>query len=190
MKQIIEFILKILQFFFQKKEPQQLAKVIPIQQKKILAPIKEQIPMKEESSNVPKIYITLDQYSMGRDKIFPAEWVNTIIDSANVLLNRVNPLLNEINLHDKYVVSSGWRPASINAKVTNAAKRSNHMRGKAIDIMDDKDQNLAKFFLANLNLLEKYGLWMEDPKSTIGKNTNWVHLQSEPPASGNRVFIP
>lgn len=142
-------------------------------------------PQKETPMAEPKVFITLEQYAMGRDKTYFAEWTNTIQDSANVLLQRVNALLNEIQLEQNYTVSSGWRPAAINAKITNAAKRSNHMRGKAVDIAD-VGQNLSTYLLANLGKLEKYGLWMEDPKST----KTWVHLQSEPPASGRRVFIP
>jgi hypothetical protein len=136
-----------------------------------------------------KIYITLPQYTMGRDKEC-AEWINTVQDNAKVLLQRVNAFLNEITLRDAYIVTSGFRPSYINKQVKNAAKASNHMRGKAVDILDDKEQTLGNFCLNHLDLLEKYGLWLESPKFTIGQHTNWVHLQSEAPGSGNRVFIP
>jgi hypothetical protein len=180
MKQLLDLIIKLITYIFSNDSTQTIIKQT----------IKEQPPMPEEPKKQYKIYITLADYAMGRDKTFHSEWINTIIDNANVLLKRVNDLLNDVQLQDSYKVSSGWRPAMINAAVTNAAKRSNHMRGKAVDIIDTKDQKLANYLLANLDKLEKYGLWLESPKYTIGKNTNWIHLQSEPPASGNRVFIP
>src|ERR1700722_2838594 len=99
-----------------------------------------------------KVYITLPMYTMGRDKECK-EWVNTVQDNAKVLLERVNALLNEIKLKDSYIVSSGFRPSYINKQVKNAAKASNHMRGKAVDIIDDKQQTLANYLLLRPQLL-------------------------------------
>lgn len=62
---------------------------------------------------------------------------------------------------------------------------SAHLVGAAMDVNDPK-QELQKWCLANLNLLESVGLWCEDFKST----PVWVHLQIYPPKSGNRFFIP
>lgn len=126
-------------------------------------------------SKVKKPIITLDAYLMGRDKQFPQEFTQEVLLNAITLLEKVNALL--WNLGIKFAeVSSGWRPAAINGAVPNAAKRSLHMTGKAIDIKDDKGQSLAGKILTKPELLKNYDLWLEDPAATKGKNTNWVHL--------------
>lgn len=122
-----------------------------------------------------KILITIDQYAMGRDKLYPDEWTKEVQENAKKLLDKVNAFLIELGI-EKVSVSSGFRPAAINNKVTNAAKKSYHMLGMAVDILDNKNQDLAKLVANNPILLKKYELWMEDLNSTKGKNTNWVHL--------------
>lgn len=137
-----------------------------------------------------KKLITLEQYAMGRDKLYPTEWTKEVQDNAKKLLEKVNALLSELGI-EKVSVSSGFRPAAINNKITNAAKKSAHMIGKAVDIMDNKNQDLAKLVANSPILLRKYGLFMEDLNSTRGQNTNWVHLdiieRSDRPS---RVFKP
>lgn len=39
---------------------------------------------------------------------------------------------------------------------------------------------------ANQHVLVKLGLWMEHPSAT----PSWLHVQTVPPGSGNRVFYP
>lgn len=119
--------------------------------------------------------ITLEMHLMGREKTYASELTQEIINNTNELLDKVNALLFELGIK-KASVSSGWRPAAINSQTPNAAKKSLHMIGKAVDILDDSNQTLGKAILTNPNLLTKYGLWMEDLSSTKGKNTNWVHL--------------
>jgi Peptidase M15 len=119
--------------------------------------------------------ITLEQYFMGRDKLYPQELTQEIIDNATILLEKVNAILVSLKVK-KAEVSSGWRPAAINSQTKNAAKKSLHMVGKAIDIKDDASQTLANKVVSNPELLKNLGLWLEDPASTKGKNTNWVHL--------------
>jgi hypothetical protein len=50
------------------------------------------------------------------------------------------------------------------------------MQGRAIDLLDNKEQSLAKLVQSRPDLLKKYDLWLENPDFTKGKNTNWVHL--------------
>jgi len=87
------------------------------------------------------------------------------------------------------MVSSGWRPPSFNKTVGNAAKKSLHMTGNAIDIMDNKLQTLAYTIKKNASLLKKYGLWMEDPDSTMGKFTNWCHLDNSTTRTDRNIRI-
>jgi len=141
-------------------------------------------------SKVEKQVITPKDYLMGRDSQYPQELTQEILDNIIILLEKVNAILWELKI-TKASVSSGWRPAAINSQVTNAAKKSLHMTGKAIDILDDKNQSLANKILTQPDLLKKYNLWLEDPACTKGKVTNWVHLdfgsRSERPL---RMFKP
>lgn len=137
--------------------------------------------------------ITLNDYltASGRypEREHSEELTEELLDNANKLLEVVNAFLTELGI-SKTNITSGFRPSEVNANVANAAKKSNHTLCLAVDIMDSKDQILANKILARLDLLEKYDLYMESPKSTIGKNTNWVHLSIAKTKSGNRVFIP
>lgn len=118
------------------------------------------------------------------------ELTDELISNANVLISKLNAFLNELGVHD-VKISSGFRPSSVNKNVPNAAKKSYHELCMACDIVDDKNQTLAKSILVRPDLLRKYELWIEDPKSTIGKNTNWVHLDYGNRADRSlRLFIP
>lgn len=113
--------------------------------------------------------LTLKQYTMGRDKLYPEEWTLEIQANAEDLILRVNNLLKVI-WSGEVVVTSGWRPLAINRKA-GGAKRSLHMQGKAIDLKDN-DGSLAAAILKKPELLLDFGLWLENPESTKG----WVHL--------------
>jgi len=117
-----------------------------------------------------------------------------VLKNIDELLVRVNKLLADpalaaaIKKLGKLKVSSGFRPSAINANIANAAKKSNHMTGESLDLLDDKDQSLAKAITKGL--LIKYDLYMESPTHTIGKLSNWTHLQTKKTLSGNRIFFP
>lgn len=85
------------------------------------------------------------------------------------------------------VVSSGYRPASVQAKVNPKVKNSKHSTCEAVDVVD-KSGAFGAWLLtaAGLAALGEVGLHIEDPNYTEG----WVHLQSVPPRSGKRVFVP
>lgn len=111
--------------------------------------------------------------------------------NAAELLNRVNALLervaNDSGMEEAVapVVNSGWRTPEYNAGIPNAAPRSKHITGQAIDLADAEGE-LDQYLTDHRLLLEDYGLWMEHPLATKG----WTHLQSVAPRSGNRVFYP
>jgi len=121
---------------------------------------------------------------------YATDFTEEINNNSIILLDKINHLLNELGI-DKGDVTSGWRPPSINAKTANAAKRSAHMMGKAVDLLDNHNQDLAKLIGSRPDLLRKYDLFMEDMNSTRGQNTNWCHLdymaRSDRPS---RIFIP
>lgn len=103
--------------------------------------------------------------------------------NVNTIVPRINDLLEAFGEYRK--VTSGYRPEFINAKIPNAAKKSNHTLCLACDL-EDRDGRLDKFCLDNPHILEKIGLWQEAPAST----PTWTHLQAVPPKSGKRVFNP
>ena len=120
--------------------------------------------------------------------------------NALALIEKINKLLTSFqNGHPKpdiIVLSSGFRPPSVNAATPGAGVSSWHMTGHAVDIADPAG-NLALFCSLELSLLEHFGLYLEDPRWTrkIQKpdgtwTHRWVHLQAKAPPSGRRVFRP
>lgn len=92
------------------------------------------------------------------------------------------------------LLNSGWRPPSINACTPGASATSLHMTGEAADL-HDPGHVLADWLLTpeGQYSLQDLGLWMEDPGWTRGSNppaSCWVHVQSRPPKSERRVFVP
>jgi hypothetical protein len=98
------------------------------------------------------------------------ELTEDVVNNAMILLLRVNNLLKDLNF-SVMKVSSGFRPSDVNAKI-GGAKKSAHMTGKAIDLIDDNDQHVGKMIALRPDLLKKHGLMIENIKST----KNWVHL--------------
>jgi len=124
--------------------------------------------------------ITFREYLMGRDRaVMPT---NTEVANMTRLLVALNALRHAYG--KPMTVSSGWRPPFFNSKA-NGARRSAHITGEACDFVDT-DGQLAAYCLDNLELLEKLGLYLENPEKTKG----WVHLQTRKTASGRRVFDP
>lgn len=141
--------------------------------------------------NTTPIITGLD-YWQGRDSQYRMDWSEEIKRNADDLLLRVNLLLPfmvgvdfETHPVTRSLVSSGWRPPSVNAGVPGAATRSKHMTGQAIDLFDP-DGDLDAWCMDHLDKLEQCGIWLEHPSATKG----WSHMQSVPPKSGKRVFYP
>ena len=131
--------------------------------------------------------ISLQDYLTASDK-YPERALNVapeLIANAERLLSVVNEFLAELGVSN-CKVSSGYRPAAVNAKVPGAARKSLHMTCLAIDIQDLNGE-LDKLVQAHPELLIKYSLWLEHPDNTVG----WCHLdlgtRSDRPV---RVFRP
>lgn len=127
--------------------------------------------------------LKLADYYMGRDRLHRGELTRELRANARETLRRVNGLLRRAGMMRK--VTSGWRPAAINAAVPGAAKGSKHVSCLAVDL-EDRDGALDAWCMTHLEVLEELGLWLEHPAATAG----WCHLQIEPPRSGSRVFNP
>lgn len=140
--------------------------------------------------------LTLQAYWMGRDKQYPNDLSTSVRANAERLVDIVNKLIPlaqkagvdfDIDPKTKTIVASGWRPPAVNAGVANAAPRSKHMTGEAVDIYDpDGELDTWLMTKAGQQALKDLGLWMEHPAAT----KTWCHLQTRPPKSGNRVFYP
>ena len=133
--------------------------------------------------------ITLEDY-FGRFTVMPGENSQPSAatkENAITLLSRVNALLAIIPLieAERPQVTSGWRPAWHNATIANAAPKSKHISGEAIDLADPEG-NLDDYLMDYRTLLVNHDLWLEHPLATKG----WCHLQCVPPKSGRRVFYP
>lgn len=108
---------------------------------------------------------------------------------ALVLIDRVTALMTELGI-SKIDISSGYRPAAVNAATPHAAKRSGHMSCQAVDIIDNSTQSLWHLVASKPELLRKYNLFLEDGESTKG-HTNWVHLDMvQRTDRPSRVFKP
>lgn len=127
--------------------------------------------------------INLDKYLMGRHEQYPEHYTPTFKENAIKLIDKINALLDVLDVAGA-TVSSGFRPPPINNKV-GGALHSHHQTCNAIDIFDPH-RYLARKLLRNLEELERQGLYMESPTKTHG----WVHLQQIAPKSGARIFQP
>lgn len=151
---MLEFLLKLLESILKGREP---AKVIPF-------PVK----------SLPGF--TLHQYLTSSGK-YPerenhVEATEEVKKNAAVLLDLVNQLLRELGLDPSTMtISSGFRTSEANGSIPNAAKKSLHMSGLAIDI-SDPDDSLDKLITSKPEILDKYGLWLENSNST----PKWTHL--------------
>ena len=125
--------------------------------------------------------ISLEAYLMGRDKEYPP--TAEMLSGANTLLLRVEALFYDlgIELTDEDL-SSGYRPGKYN-KAAGGSPRSAHLHCVALDLKD-RTRKFRDAILAAPHLLEKHGLYLEDPKHT----PTWIHLQTRP--TRKRIFIP
>lgn len=83
----------------------------------------------------------------------------------------------------------GFRPQDC----CEGAPKSSHKQAMAVDVFDgnlSEKQPFGTWCQTHQDKLEEHGLYMENPLSTRGKWTAWVHLTTRAPASGRRVFQP
>lgn len=128
--------------------------------------------------------ITLEEY-LGQHAAEAAdgELTDEIRANAAITVSRANLLLKAAGIEAG--LRSGWRPAAANAGIANAAPKSKHMTGQAIDL-EDNEGELDDFCMKRPDVLKTIGLWQEHPSAT----KSWCHVQIIPPKSGNRVFYP
>lgn len=159
-----------------------------LQEEKVEEPIEEEIPL----LTVEDVITASGTYP---ERLDSPDLTPDVRKNIQRLLSKVLPFLRELGVSE-VKLSSGFRPASSNSSA-GGAKKSLHMSGFAIDIIDDDDQTLAKKIreqaeqLGSDDLLHKYGLWMEHEDHTKGKYTNWVHVDIGTRREREvRIFIP
>lgn len=124
--------------------------------------------------------ITFSDYLQGRDKDYPLTLKQE--DNTIDIVGRLFRLEKEWG--EPLVLTSGYRPAPINAGIQEAKPHSTHITCQGVDLRDG-DGAFSRWLISNVDLLEELGFWMEAPSSA----KNHVHLQTVPPKSGNRIFI-
>ena len=129
---------------------------------------------KSDTAEAPKPPVPYQSYWQGRDKKYRSELTESIIDNSILLMKKVNGLLKELGIANAKV-NSGWRPPSYNEELRRqgkpAAPKSKHISGEAVDL-SDIDRTITNAILKNPSILDKYGLWMEDPSRT----RTWAHF--------------
>ena len=103
--------------------------------------------------------------------------------NLQVLLDRLNVVRGVWG--KPMIVTSGLRSEADQQRINPSAPQSKHLTGQAADI-SDPDGSLKEWVKANLPLMARVGLWMEEFSHT----PTWVHFQTVAPRSGNRIFIP
>jgi len=135
--------------------------------------------------------ITLEKFYLGRDRAFASELTPELHRNAIDTVERANRLLAAYTAatgdRRPRGVTSGWRPPTVNSRTANAAPHSQHMLCRAIDIAD-ASRTLSPWLLEEEGQLALIDceLWLEHPSAT----PTWVHVQTVPPRSGRRVFMP
>jgi hypothetical protein len=127
---------------------------------------------------------------------------SALVSNAELLLAKVNALLEEAAADgvspgtdqiSGNAIPSGYRSPGANARTANAATNSTHLTCEGIDVQDlVHGRPLAVWCCKNQDLLERLGLYMEDPRWTAGRTRTdpWVHLQDRAPRSGKRIYVP
>lgn len=144
--------------------------------------------------NSPSIYDLMTASDKYPDREHHPDLTFQVIANLGVLSGRLIAYLEDLASRDLVLstdkpisisITSGFRPADVNAATKGAAKKSNHLLGNAADL-SDRNGALCRLVLANLDLLQAHDLWLEDPRHT----PTWIHLQTVPPRSGKRIFAP
>ena len=103
--------------------------------------------------------------------------------NAGRLVEAVNGLLKDL-VFELPPINSGFRTTVANM-AAGGSRLSSHCTCMAIDF-HDPDHKLYDLCAANVPLLEKHGIYLEDKQYT----KTWCHMTTRRPASGNRFFKP
>lgn len=132
--------------------------------------------------------LTVERLLNGYDKSiqFKKEVTPELLENLQKTVDIINQFLKHVGIVNE-IVSSGFRPVSVNEMTVNSAKKSNHILGLAVDLKD-VNHNIFKAILKpeNLAKAQELGIYFEDARAT----KTWIHMQIVPPKSGKRIFKP
>lgn len=137
--------------------------------------------------------ITSKSFWMDRPNLYPDDFTPAIKANGEETICKINNLLALAERDGIIIteVASGWRPQAVNDATSNAAGHSTHISALACDLRDTSNRALAHWCVNHLTQLVLCELWMESPQYTGGAgHTPWVHLQTVPPHSNKRIYIP
>lgn len=131
-----------------------------------------------------KSMITIQELTKGHKL---SELSKEVRDSILILLDKGNQLRTYYN--KPMIINRGYSSSEDQIRIykeiaekkgipfdqTKVPMGSEHIKGGAMDV-SDPHQELQKYILANLPLMEKIGLWFEDFSAT----PTWVHCQVRP----------
>jgi hypothetical protein len=114
---------------------------------------------------------------------YKLELSDTVRANLTELARRISLLEDECPF--LFRVTSGYRDLAQQKRINPKALRSKHVLGCAVDIYDPYGR-IWEWLEKNLWVLEKFDLYVENPKSD---DDGHVHFQSLPPGSKKRVFL-
>lgn len=141
---------------------------------------------KQENIEIITEYDIITASGKYPERQYSSELTEEVKNNIKIIKNRVNNLLNELNVKTA-TVSSGFRPQSVNTKIKNAAKKSLHTQGLAVDL-EDVGQFISNKIKNSPELLKKHNLWLENNNYT----KTWCHLDASSTRKDReiRIFIP
>lgn len=115
----------------------------------------------------------------------PHSYPTTQEQSEN--LNTLLQILNTIRAAygKPMIITSGLRSEADQARINPSAPKSKHLLGQAADV-SDKDGSFWAWCMDNMHLMEQLDVHFESKDST----PTWTHIQTVPPKSGKRIFLP
>jgi len=174
-KDIIKFLFTSLLYTKKEKEASVELEPVKVMEESIVVEKKKELISYED-------YITAS--GKYKTRLYHEDLLPEYKENAKKLLEVVNPFLEELGV-TSCKVSSGFRPAAINAATKGAGTKSKHLSCEAIDL-EDVDGKIMNLILNNLDKLQKYNLACENWDWT----PSWSHIQNVLPNSGKRIFIP
>lgn len=121
---------------------------------------------------------TPERRANAHDKLLPSVWALEKIMREDGVTFPDNPCTgNGISGQ----TLGGFRPQECRI----GAPKSNHKQGLAVDRYDPGDL-IDDWCMANLDALERCGIWLEHPDATHA----WSHWQCVSPPSKRRIFLP